>query len=157
MEPTIALTIAQIANTTLAAVRQAKDMVGQSKDTTAIKESLLEVYDHLLELKAKISDFQDANRALEIENQTLKERLEQKENIERRGDFGYFFKKGEDDPLCPKCYQEFDRIAYLSKAASYRNGGIKRTCIVCHYTSIEREGQHTQRLPSGGSGGWMSR
>jgi regulator of replication initiation timing len=154
MEPTIALTLAQIANTTIAAVKQAKDMVGQSKESTAVKEQLITIYDHVLELKEKISDFQDANHALEVENRELKERLAQKESIERRGEFGYFFKKGEDDPLCPKCYQEFDRVTYLSKVKSYSNGAIKRVCIVCHHHCYEREGQSLQHLPRSRSG-WM--
>jgi regulator of replication initiation timing len=136
MEPTIALTIAQIANTTIAAVKQAKDVVGQSKDTTAIKESLLEAYDHLLELKAKISDFQDENHRLETENRELKERLERKESIERRGDFGYFFKKDEDDPLCPKCFQSKEQIVYLSKIVLWYETP-SRTCIICKERYLE--------------------
>ena len=81
-----ASTVLSLANTTLSGLKSAVDLATQSKDR-ALKKQLSEVLTSFLELQVKVLE-------LDAENRDLKGQLAQKDSIERKGEFGYYFKKG---------------------------------------------------------------
>ena len=86
--------------------------------------------DSVLELKAKIIE-------LDEENRNLQRRLELKDKITRSGEFGYWFKEGEEDPLCPKCYEGSGKVIYLTSCKPWGNG-TRRDCRECSRTYMEK-------------------
>ena len=129
IHPTLATAALSLINSTVQTAKTAVELAKNSKDSS-LKEAVGEVLDGILDLKIKILD-------LEEENRELKHKLNKQEVLERKGEFGYWFKSGEDDPLCPKCYEGNGKLVYLPKSEPW-NGGIKRECRVCGYTTLEQ-------------------
>ncbi len=87
------LSVATLVNNVVNSAKNAKELAKQSGDTE-LKLAIAEVYNDILDLKAQINDLGDENRE-------LRQKLTKKEDITRHGS-GYFFKKGETMPLCPR-------------------------------------------------------
>jgi hypothetical protein len=117
-----ATTALGLANSAVSAVKSAYELTKKTSDME-LKHQMSTVMDTVLDLKAKIIE-------LDEENRTLREQLGQKDKIVRGGEFGYWFKEGETDPLCPKCYEESSKTIYLPASEPW-SGGIRRHCRVC--------------------------
>jgi hypothetical protein len=86
--------------------------------------------------------------AVEIAKKTkdsMKAKFTQHETICREARNGYFFKKGDSEPRCPKCYEGNDRPIHLLPLVSG-----KRKCPVCDSTYNEG-GSYGPALSIGGS------
>jgi hypothetical protein len=121
-----------LANSTIAAARTLVDL---AKNTTnhELKNQVSDVLSNVLEMKIKILELDEANR-------NLKEKLNQKGSITRDPKFGYWFKDGETEPLCPKCFEgPSGAVTYLLPL--YGRPGIipHRKCVVCQQMYPERK------------------
>jgi hypothetical protein len=116
--PATALTVTSLVNNLLSSARTAKDLAKQSSDSD-LKERIAEVFNDILDLKAKVLD-------LDSENRDLREQLKQRTLVERDPTTEGFYKKGETDPLCPKCLQSAGNYTYLQRS----NDGTG-WCVVC--------------------------
>lgn len=122
LDPHSAAGAVGLANSALSAVKSAFEL-GKKTSDFDLKKHLHTALDDVLELKLKVHELAEENRI-------LRERLEQKDSITRSGEMGYWFKEGETDPLCPKCYEESGKQVYLPPPQPW-SGGIRRDCRVC--------------------------
>jgi hypothetical protein len=129
IHPSVASAALSLINSTVQTAKTAVELAKNSKDSS-LKESVGEVLNGILDLKIKVLD-------LEGENRELKLKLSNQEALERKGEFGYWFKNGETDPLCPKCYEGDGKLVYLRKPEPW-SGGIRRDCRVCGSTTWEQ-------------------
>ena len=140
----------QMVNTALNTLKQTREAAKAINDSD-IKEQISQIYDQFLDLKDVVIKLQE-------ENGILRSQLQEKQTIKRGGDFGYFYKDGENDPGCPKCYQTTGKFIYLDALAK-NNGYESRTCRVCqeqYYESspaLPREQRIKQRQL--GQQSWM--
>jgi hypothetical protein len=119
-----------LASSALSSVKTALEL-GKKTTDLHLKKELNNAVDSVLELKVKVHELAEENRE-------LLERLEQRETIVRSGTHGYWFKSGETDPLCPKCYEESGKTIYLPASERW-SGGIRRDCRVCHSVYWEQQ------------------
>ena len=129
--PTAVLTTTQLVGGLVASAKNALELAKASSDY-ALKGAVSELYDSLLDVKARVLDLDEETRRLEAE-------LAQKEEfIGPTEPHGYFFFKDKaDQPLCPRCIQsQPSNPVFLSPVFDY-NGGTKRTCIICHWANVE--------------------
>jgi hypothetical protein len=118
----------------LSTFKQVKELSAGSGDL-ALKESVSELYDKLLDVKQSLIELEDENR-------TLRQQLQAKAELERRPPHGYWFKKGEADPICPLCHQRDGKAIYLDPPYTSReDGSITRYCRGCSSTFYERQGR----------------
>ena|ERR1035437_898168 len=122
IDPTTAGAAVGLANSAYTSVKSAFE-VGKKISDLDLKKHLSAAVDDVLELKIKVHELAEENR-------TLREQLEQKDKVVRSGEFGYWFKEGETDPLCPKCYEGSGKTIYLTASEPW-SGGIRRHCRVC--------------------------
>ena len=113
-----------LVTTTIVAAQHAFDLAGQSRDA-GLQQKISEIYDLVLILDRQLG-------ALEEENRNLKRQLAEKPKVmaTRKGVFGYWFKEGETDPLCPVCCERDDTVSYLSQVQHVAQGS-RRVCAVC--------------------------
>jgi hypothetical protein len=116
-------------NSTVQTAKTAIELAKHTKDAD-LRQSVSEVLDQILDLKAKVLELDDENRS-------LKQQIALRAGIERRGEFGYWFKHGESDPLCPKCYEETGKQIFLPPSEPW-SGRVRRDCRVCHHTYWEK-------------------
>jgi len=122
MDISVASTAIGLINSTVQTAKTAIELAKHTKDSD-LRNSVSEVLDHILDLKAKVLE-------LDEENRWLKQQISARAELERRGEFGYWFKRGETDPLCPRCYEGSGKLVYLPKAETW-SGGIRRDCRIC--------------------------
>lgn len=99
----------------------------------ALKASISELYDSLLDVKGRVLDLDEENRSLRAE-------LVSKDSIVRPHEvYGYFyFKDKMEQPLCPKCFQSQPRnVVFLAPLVTAIEGETYRECAVCHWTKWE--------------------
>jgi len=122
--------IVSLAGSVLSGAKSAVDLASLSKDRE-LKIKLSELLDDILQLKIKASE-------LDAENRELRSQLEKRDSVKPLGEFGYFFKDGETEPLCPKCLQSSpSKEVYLTPLQTF-SGGLIRRCLVCKETFWER-------------------
>jgi hypothetical protein len=94
-----ALTTVQIVSGLAASAKNAADLA-KSTSNSELKGAVSELYDSVLDVKARVLE-------LDEEVRSLKAQLVQREEITGPdAKFGYFhFKSKPNEPLCPKCYQ----------------------------------------------------
>jgi hypothetical protein len=149
--PSAVLTTAQLVGTLVASAKNARDLAKESSDTE-LKASISELYDSLIDVKARVFD-------LDEENRRLKADIAKKDQvIGPTGQFGYFFHRDNlDHPLCPKCIQSQPANSVFLGPLHKRNGGTFRKCPVCDYGNYEEPqklGRAVVSMPSGSSS-WM--
>jgi hypothetical protein len=118
-----------LANSALSAVKSALEL-GKKTTDLSLKHELSNAVDSVLDLKVKVHELADENR-------DLRALLQQKEKITRTGEHGFWFREGETDPLCPKCYEDAGKTIYLTPAVPW-NGGVRRDCYVCSQMYMEK-------------------
>jgi hypothetical protein len=115
-----AVPVTQLLSSALSMLRNARDLVKDSKDTE-LKTAIGEIFDGFSAMKERMLAMDD-----EISN--LKAQLARKAAITGPiPPFGYFHKNGDaDHPLCPKCYQEKGYEYMLT--TEHFSGGVNRVC-----------------------------
>ena len=113
-----------LVTTTIVAAQHAYDLAGHSHDAD-LQQKISEIYDLVLILDRQLG-------ALEEENRELKRQLAERQKVmaTRKGVFGYWFKEGETDPLCPVCCERDDALSYLSQLEHVQEGS-RRVCPTC--------------------------
>lgn len=138
--PPAVLTTAQLVGGLVASAKNAVDLAKASSDH-ALKGAVCELYDSLLDVKARVLDLDEENRGLKAE-------------LARRGEFdgpikphGYFFYKDRPDkPLCPKCFQsQPSNPVFLSPIET----GKLRRCPICHWDHYETDEQPSKPVRMG--------
>jgi hypothetical protein len=119
--PPAVLTTAQLVSGLVASVKNALDIARASSDH-ALKGAVSELYDSFLDVKGRVLDLDEENRALKV------------------APHGYYFVAGDKErPLCPRCFQENpQKIAFLTSPHEW-NRGIRRTCKLCRHHVYEKE------------------
>ncbi|MGA9673068.1 MAG: hypothetical protein WBQ94_27970 [Terracidiphilus sp.] len=137
--PQAALTTVQIVSGLAASAKNAVDLA-RGTSNNELKGALSELYDSVLDVKARVLELDEAVRS-------LKAQLAQREQVEGPdARFGYFcFKSRPNEPLCPKCYQSIPSRVVNMGPRDQRAGGIMRFCPVCNFTVTEEVAQHVNR------------
>lgn len=130
--PPAALTTVQIVSGLAASAKNAYELA-KAASNSDLKGAVSELYDSVLEVKARVLD-------LDEEVRKLKAQLAQREEVEGPDrNFGYFYLKSKpDQPLCPKCYQSAQSNIVNMGPRDERAGGIMRFCPVCNFSVTER-------------------
>jgi len=140
--------VADFVNSTVSSAKNAVELAKNSKDS-ALKEKVSEVFDGVLDLKRAMLDLEDENRS-------LRGKLAERQKLKRDPLFGYWFKDGESDPLCPKCFEGDEKIVYLPPVVEWANGSLHRRCRVCNSDHTERKGNSASRqVISRGVNSWQ--
>jgi hypothetical protein len=133
--PPAVLTTVQLVGGLVASAKNARELAKASSDH-ALKASVSELYDSVLDVKGRVLDLDEENRRLKAE---LSRKDEFTGPIEPHGYF--FYKDKPQQPLCPKCFQsQPSNPVFMSPLFNY-NGGTKRTCIICHWANVETPSQ----------------
>jgi hypothetical protein len=137
--PRAALTTVQIVSGLAASAKNAVDLA-KSTSNNELKGAVSELYDSVLDVKARVLE-------LDEEVRVLKAQLARKEEIVGPdGKFGYFyFKSKMDEPLCPKCYQSVPSKVVNMGPRDQRAGGIMRFCPACNFNVTEERAEHIDR------------
>lgn len=128
--PPVVLTTAQLVGGLVASAKNAHELVKGSSDH-ALKGAVSELYDSLLDVKARVLD-------LDEENRTLRTELARKDEIVGpQGRHGFFtYQSKPDHPLCPKCLQSREKNAVFLTEDEFYDSPVYR-CIICN-TSWDR-------------------
>lgn len=133
--PPAVLGTAQLVGGLLGSTKNALELAKQSSNHD-LKASISELYDSLLDVKARVLELDEENRRLKAE-------LSQKDQvIGPTGQHGYFFRKDKpEQPLCPKCFQsQPSNEVFLGPLHKHRNGKLRK-CPVCNYGNYEEPPQ----------------
>lgn len=130
--PPAVLTTTQIVAGLAASAKNAFDLSKVSSDH-ALKGAISELYDSMLDVKARVLE-------LDEENRKLRAQLEQKGDVVGPFDpFGYFYEKSDEAkerPLCPRCWQsQTARVVFMSPPTDGTAGW--RSCVVCSFNKFE--------------------
>jgi hypothetical protein len=147
--PQAALTTVQIVSGLAASAKNAVDLA-KSTSNNELKGALSELYDSVLDVKARVLELDEQVRGLKVQ-------LAQREEIigpDTR--FGYFyFKNKPNEPLCPKCYQSVPSKV-VNIGPRDQRAGMMRFCPVCNFSVTEEVRQEQHRPPIyHGPDGWM--
>ena len=139
--PQAALTTMQIVSGLAASAKNAVDLA-KSTSNNELKGAVSELYDSVLDVKARVLD-------LDEEVRSLKAQVAQREEIiGPDAAFGYFYFKGKpNEPLCPKCYQSLPSKVVNMGPRDQRVGGIMRFCPVCNFSVTEQVARNVNRNP----------
>lgn len=131
-----ASSIVSLVSSALSGTKSAADLANRSKDRE-LKKQLNDLLKDILQLQIKAGE-------LDAENRALRSQLEKRASIKPQGEFGYFFKDGESQPLCPKCLQSSpSKEVYLMPLQTY-SGGLRRKCPVCNEPYWEKPARQSQ-------------
>jgi hypothetical protein len=127
--PPVVLNTAQIVAGAVASARNAVELA-KASSSHELKAAVSELYDSLLDVKARVLDLDEENRALRAAA------TEAAKYVGPIAPHGYFFSvESMEDPLCPKCFQARSRIISFMKAPDYAgNGRYSRQCPICFHT-----------------------
>jgi hypothetical protein len=98
------------------------------KQVVELQQAVFDLQAELIEVKKQLAD------ALA--------KLDVRHSIHKQGE--YFYKDGDEEPFCPKCWQKDDKLVYLPALKTSSTYGKFRQCIVCKQMFIE-EAAPTQR------------
>lgn len=144
----VVLSATALVSNLMSSAKNARELAKLSSDSD-LKVAIGEMLSDIIEVKLRVSDLDDENRA-------LKAQLLLKASLTRTSEFGYWFKDGDvGDPLCPKCYEGRGMLIYLP-AAERLDRGILRVCRECKHMFWEREFASDNRSNEQGIS-WMGR
>lgn len=129
--PPAALTTVQIVSGLASSAKNAVDLAKVTSNNE-LKGAVSELYDSVLDVKARVLD-------LDEENRSLKAQLAQRGQIEGPDEkLGYFhFRSEPDKPLCPRCYQSIpSKVVYMGPRRE-QGSYVKRLCPVCNFAVAE--------------------
>ena len=141
--PPAVLTTVQLVGGLVASAKNAVDLAKASSDH-ALKGAVSELYDSLLDVRARVLDLDEENRGLKAE---LARKDEFVGPIEPHGYF--FYKDKRDQPLCPKCFQsQASNPVFLSPVEMTITGKLRR-CHICNWQHYETAEQPLQPVRMG--------
>lgn len=135
-------TTASLISNVISSAKSARELA-KDTDDLKLKEQISDVYDNLLDLKARVLSLDDENRQ-------LKAQLAQKAAyVGPIAPHGYFYKADDGQkmqhPLCPTCFQKQPQeIGYMTEPKPVR-GGIRRRCKLCR-TPVDEKPVSTQPI-----------
>lgn len=135
--PAAVLTTTQLVGGLVASAKNALDLAKASSDHT-LKASISELYDGLLDVKARVLDLDEEVRRLKAE---LARKDEFIGPIEPHGYF--FYKPRPDEPLCPKCFQASPQRPVFLSLLTKLDGGEYRHCLQCGFDNWEKPRPHS--------------
>jgi len=121
----------------LAKASKALDSLRERAKTShdvALKESISNLYDDFLDLKAIIVRLTEENAAL----RRAQSEKPPKPEIRQVGDTNYYY-VGDAGPHCQPCYDKNGKLVLLTARQEYM-GGMGRVCQVCKDVFIEGPG-----------------
>lgn len=130
--PTAVLTTTQLVSGLVASAKNVLDLAKASSDH-ALKASVNELYDSVLDVKGRVLDLDEEKRSLKAE-------LARKDEfIGPIEPYGYFFYKARpDEPLCPKCFQASPQRPVFLSLLTNLDGGQYRNCLQCGFDNWEK-------------------
>jgi hypothetical protein len=121
-----------------------------SKDL-ALKESISNLYNDLLDLKAAHIRIEEENSELRRQIAHTAQKTPAPE-IRQVGFVHYYFVPGEEQPYCQPCYDNKSKLIRVTPPEPW-SGGQRRHCPVCH--AIFQETKSADRpVRLGGGGGY---
>jgi hypothetical protein len=138
--PTAVLTTTQLIGGLAASARNVLDLAKASSDH-ALKASISELYDSVLDVKGRVLDLDEVVRSLKAE-------LAHKDQFNGPTEpHGYFFYKDkQDQPLCPRCFQKQPQHPVFLSPLTNFDGGTYRSCIICGYDNYETPRTYSWRV-----------
>ena len=126
--PQAALTTVQIISGLAASAKNAVDLA-KASSSNDLKGAVSELYDSVLDVKARVLELDEENRRLKAEL------VEQANYIGPVAPHGYYFQAGRlEDPLCPKSFQSAPRVVAFLKPPYYtQQGKYERRCQICRH------------------------
>ena len=126
--PLAALTTVQIVSGLAASAKNAYELT-KATSNNELKGAVSELYDSVLDVKARVLELDEENRRLKAEL------VERANYIGPVAPHGYYFQAGKlEDPLCPKCFQSTPRVvAFLKSPYPTTDGKYERPCQICRH------------------------
>ena len=122
--PPAILTVATLVNNALSSAKSARELAKSSTDS-GLKAQISDLYDALLDMKERVLE-------LDGENRSLRQKLADKAKVRRDPQSGYFYIEGDDEPLCPNCYEGPSRAAvHLTHFKRTQHSSYVRHCKIC--------------------------
>jgi hypothetical protein len=96
----------------------------------------------VVELQQALLDLQTEHMEVKKQRDDALAKLDVRQSMHKQGE--YFYKDGDAEPYCPKCWQQDSKLVYLPALKTSSTYGKIRQCIVCKEMFIE-EAAPTQR------------
>jgi hypothetical protein len=131
--PQAALTTVQIVSGLAASAKNAYELT-KATSNNELKGAVSELYDSVLDVKARVLDLDEENRVLKAE-------LVERDNyVGPIAPHGYYFQVSKlEDPLCPKCFQSRPRVlAFLKSPYRGDDGMYERQCQICRHLYYDK-------------------
>jgi hypothetical protein len=84
----------------------------------------------IVDLQSQVMEQQMELTSVRQQLQTATDKLSLREKLTRRGPANYYYLEGENDPLCPVCWDCDGRLTHLP-ASEHWGGGVRRDCKIC--------------------------
>ena len=122
----------------------APDIVNAAKEVYKAVQKYNDVplMKQVVELQQAVLDLQAELIEAKKQRDDALAKLDVRHSIHKRGE--YFYKDGDAEPFCPKCWQQDNKLVYLPAVNNSSTYGKIRQCIVCNKIFIE-EAAPTQR------------
>jgi hypothetical protein len=125
------------------AIDAVRERAKTSKDSE-LKESISNLYDEFLSLKAIIGRLTEENN--QLRQSIASNAVAPKPAIRQVGQTNYYF-VGDEGPYCQKCYDTTGKLVALQPRQRFM-GGLGRKCVVCGTVFFE-EVTPPRRMPRG--------
>jgi hypothetical protein len=76
-------------------------------------------------------------------------KLDVRQSMHKQGE--YFFKDGDPEPFCPKCWQQDSKLVYLPATQQSQSYGIYKRCMVCKEIFVEQAAPTQRQITPRGS------
>jgi hypothetical protein len=131
----------------------APDIINAAKEVynAVQKYNDVPLMNQVVELQQAVLDLQAELIGVKKQLDDARAKLEIRHSIHKRGE--YFYKDEGEEPFCPKCWQQDDKLVYLPALTTSSTYGKIRQCIVCNKMFIE-EPLPTQRQITPRTGQW---
>jgi hypothetical protein len=103
----------------------------------------VELMNQVFTLQAALLELQTENIDMKKQLDEARAKLEVRQSIHKRGE--YFYKEGDEEPLCARCWQKDDKPVYMSGLIDSSTYGKVRQCTVCKHMVVEERPVRGQR------------
>src|SRR5262249_45681409 len=107
----------------------------------------IDLYRRICSLEGEVIDLTRANRHLERENEALKAKLAQRENLTFREPF--FYAANDPVPFCPRCWESDQKAVHLQGPTEVA-AGKRFNCAACKQYFITDRPEKSPMSPSRG-------
>jgi hypothetical protein len=121
------------------------DIINTAKEVAnAVKKyNDVPLMNQVFELQQALLDMQNDKIELKRQLDEARKKLDIRDTMHKRGE--YFYRDGDEEPFCPKCWQKDEKAVYLSTQKTSETYGKYRQCIVCTGMFIEEQPVHMNR------------